>query len=92
MKISNVKEIIVDRVPALQMDLDGKTARLFINQKRTWLEKFGAVFLGSAFEADTKVEIPADPTDHREAMTLEGFTQDTEVVKLYREFLQKHGG
>ena len=87
MNVSNVRRIVIDNVPALQMDIDGKTATLLVNQKRTILEDYGAVFLGDNFEDDTSITIPDDPSKGQRAQKLDGYTDDKEVVRLYREFL-----
>lgn len=88
MNVRNPRKIVIDGVmPALQLDIDGKTATLLVEQKLTILNKYGAVYLGAEFERDCLVRIPADEADGQPAQTLHGFTQDTEVIRQYWAFL-----
>lgn len=74
-------------LPALFVEIDDKTAILDHTQKLTWLEQFGAVFLGSDFQDDYSVTAEIEGR----TQVLEGFTQDETIVKLYREFLEGRG-
>jgi hypothetical protein len=87
MRITNVRQTVIDGMPALQMEIDGTPATLIAAQKINILRKYGAVFLGAAFEDDHQVKIPADASIGQPATTLYGYTQDEEVVRLYTEFI-----
>ncbi len=90
MDVSNVRTTTVDRYPLLTMTVDGKEARLGTDQKRTLLNKYNVVFLGPAFEEELQVTIPADEADGQPETTLHGFTDDPQVVDLYRKWLAKY--
>lgn len=70
--------------PILKVEIEGQPAQIGIEQK---LADEGLIFAGSEFEEVlAPQEIPAKPEIGRQATTLYGFTDDPEVVKLYRLF------
>ena len=78
--------------PLLYLEIDGKRAVLGVDNKRTILENHNAVFLGSQFEGYTYVDIPAAPNGDHGPERLNGFTNDPEIIAIYREWLAQHGG
>lgn len=76
--------------PVLYMEIDGKRAVLGLDNKRNILEKYNAVFLGPDFEETIYVDIPADPSEGQPAQRLDGFTDDPEIIRIYREWLAQY--
>jgi len=89
MKIGKVTRTTIDPYPALRVEIDGKDA-LFspLDLKRTLLDEYGIVYLGPDFEKDHKVILPADSSDSRSTMTLQGFTSDLTLVGIIRDWLR----
>lgn len=81
---------IADPYPVLFIEIDGLTAVLGLDNKLTLLEQYNAVFLGSDFKDKTYVDIPAVPEDGQAAQRLPGFTDDPEIVGIYREWLSQY--
>ena len=81
----NAKRTKHNGFPALEMTVDNKPVRFTLETKTKWLNEFGLLFLGAEFEGDKKYRhsIPADEKDGRGAMTLEGFTNDKEVIAAF---------
>lgn len=92
MKIDKVEYGDADGYPALFLTIDGRIAMLTIDLKRTILERYGAVFLGSNWTKITAVTIPADPSNGQAAMTLDGFTDDSAIVAEVRKWLDWREG
>jgi hypothetical protein len=82
--IGKVRQGKADGIPALLVEIDGKTATFVRGQKINFLNQFGIVFLGSAFQDDTSVTVELEPGRME---TLRGYTDDPQVVQLYRDFL-----
>ena len=76
-----------DKSLSLLIDVDGKTAKIFWEQKA---RHYGYVFLGPDFEdLVPPVFVPADPDVGRpEPLPLRGFTGDPEVLRLYDEMME----
>lgn len=79
------KKIRVGGIPALQFQVDGKTATFVLGQhKLNILDQFSAVFLGPEFEDSHQVHV----TIEGRSKTLYGYTQDPQIVDMFREFLK----
>lgn len=90
MKIGQPTERVVQGYPQLLIPIDGETAVIGIDLKRTILNEHGAVFLGADFENTYSVDIPAIEANGQPAATLRGFTTDERIVRIVREWLAKH--
>ena len=86
MEVTNARVVIQQGYPLLLAEVDGQEAVIDLEQK-AW-EKFGLVYLGAEFEdAHPPVVIGPDAEDGRPGpMELWGFTDEPEVVELYRRF------
>jgi hypothetical protein len=82
--IGKIRKGNADGIPALFVEIDGKTATFVRGQKINFLNQFGIVFLGSDFQEDTSVRVELEPGRME---TLSGYTDDPQVVQLYRDFL-----
>ena len=71
--------------PVLELTINGKRARLGLDNKRTILNQYGAVFLGADFVGDVAVTIELEGR----TITLRGFTDDPAIIALYRRWLAK---
>lgn len=92
MKIGQSTERTVQGYRQLLITIDGETAVIGIDLKRTILDEHGAVYLGADFEDLYSVDIPERPDNGQPAMTLRGFTTDERIVRMARDFLAKYGG
>lgn len=90
MTIGEPTERIVQGYRQLHVPIDGETAIIGIDLKRTILDEHGAVFLGADFEDTYSVDIPERPENGQPAMTLRGFTTDKRIVGMVREWLAKY--
>ncbi len=83
------KTVIRNGYPMLEIVVDGKKARLGFDNKLTLLD-MGYVYLGSAFEGDPKYThvLPEDKADSRGEEVLEGFTNNPEIIAIFREWLE----
>lgn len=90
----NVRREKAGIYPVLEVEVNGKWARLSFDNKLTVLDEFGLLFLGAEFEGDKQYRhaIPADEADGRGAMVLEGFTDDPEIIAVFREWLDGFNG
>jgi hypothetical protein len=79
MEITNIRYAFNEGYPELLLQIDGKEANIPLEQKPTTYEN-GLIFLGADFE-ETMPEIELEGT------TLRGFTNDTGVLRVYKEFL-----
>jgi hypothetical protein len=74
--------------PYLILDFeDGRTAKVH-NEQKLLASGIKAVYIDAAFEDDTKVDVPAWPENGRDAMTVNGATDDPSIVTLVQEFCQ----
>lgn len=87
------KTVIHNGYPVLEIAVDGKTARLGFDNKLTLLD-MGYLYLGSAFEGDPAYThiLPEDKEDSRGETVLEGFTDNPEIIAIFREWLGKYNG
>jgi hypothetical protein len=85
----NARKTTHDGFPALEMIVDEKPVRFTLETKTKWLDEFGLLFLGAEFQKDAKYRhpVPADKENSRGAMVLEGFTNDPEIIAVFREWL-----
>lgn len=84
MEITNVRYALNQGYPELLLQIDGKEANIPLEQKPTIYEN-GLIFLGANFE-----EIM--PEIEFEGTALKGFTNDSEILRVYREFLDATNG
>ncbi len=84
MEITNIRYALNKGYPELILQIDGKEANIPLEQKPTTYEN-GLIFLGAEFE-ETMPEIEFEGT------TLRGFTNDVEVLRVYKEFLDAANG
>lgn len=78
MQITNPRYVQTGGYPILELDLDGRTARITLEQKPT-LYQAGLIFLGADWEE-------AVPEIEFQGTTLRGFTNDPAILTLYDQF------
>ena len=79
-----------DGYPILEIEVNGRTARLHPLALKRSLVDLGYVFLGDEFEDLVEpIVLPADPTENRPAQELYGFTDDPEIVATTRAWLRR---
>lgn len=88
MQINRTWETRQQGYPLLHMDIDGTEAILGLDNKMTLLDIYGIVFLGSNFEDLISVEV--EPAPGYNDRHFPGFTDDPEVIRVYREWLEKY--
>lgn len=86
MKIGKHEVVVRDHYPVLEVEIDGKVARISTEQKAL---QYGFVYLGPEFEEDYTATLPADPEDGRpEDQILYGSSDDEQLVAIVREFVE----
>ena len=80
MEIRNPRYVQDQGYSVLEVEINGRLARIFLEQKPTLYEA-GIIFLGGEFES----VLPAIVFG---SLTLRGFTNDPEILRLYDEFGQ----
>ncbi len=84
MKIGSYRALTMQGYPVLEVEIDGRVARLPWEQKAL---PDGLVFLGVGFEDYTAI-LPADPEDGRPTdRNLEAFSDDLALVRLVEGWL-----
>ena len=88
-RIGNVQLVQGDGGPRLLVEVDGRLADIYWEQKL--YEDFGAIFLGSAFERDYQITIPADHPNNEKPWdrTFEGFVIDEQLGKIFEEYAER---
>lgn len=72
----------------LEADINGKRAAFPHDLNRDLLQRYGIVFLGSAFEERHFFDLPADREAGQPAQRLRGFTNNAAVVSAVRAFVR----
>lgn len=88
MKILRSEFIVDQGYPILIIETD--LGRMWINREQKMWPPYGLIYTGLEDELPA-IELPDDPTIGRAALTLRGFTDDAEVVELFKKFLDWDG-
>ena len=87
MSVGKMVDTKIDGIPARTVEVDGKLATFALGQhKLNYLRQFNAVFLGDDFEDSHQVVVSIEGR----SQTLYGYTQDAELVSLFRDFLARN--
>jgi hypothetical protein len=87
MNVTQVEYRLQQGFPVVDFLADGQPARLGVmGQKMNLVEELGAVFLGSAFEELTSVELPIGH-GRTQPQKLYGYTADPNVMAVWRQFM-----
>lgn len=88
MQINRVWETRQQGYPLLHLDIDGREAVLGLDNKLTFLNLYGIVYLGAEFRDIVSVEV--EPAPGYNEHYFPGFTDDPEVIRIYREWRAKY--